>query len=410
MKQYLLTLCLAICLVALLPLNLSAQCNGDRFLNRVFTSVTDTQDIRYSYSNGTAGLRMDVYEPVGDDNTPARPLIILAHGGSFVGGDENLEDMQEFCTRFAKHGYVAAAIQYRLGNALQLTDSVQMMGVVVKAVHDMKAAVRYFHEDAATVNRFKVDTSKVFVGGASAGAILAAHLVYLTDINEMPNYIADVISNNGGAEGNSGYPNHSSQVQGLINFCGGLNSADWIDTGDLPLVSVHGNDDSTVAYGHGEVLASSAGAIFELVTLDGSGVMHARAEEQGVYNALWTIEGGEHMVHADAAHIDQSEQFVCDFLYPLVCNVVQDIESPEQFAFAVSIAPNPSQGNFTVQLPAETGQYQMALFDATGRQIAQYNQQDGGTLTLNENLPNGMYWLQVSHSKGTVTKPLAISR
>ncbi|MBK8470809.1 MAG: hypothetical protein IPL33_00550 [Sphingobacteriales bacterium] len=74
-----------------------------------------------------------------------------------------------------------------------------------------------------------------------------------------------------------------------------------IDAGDLPLVSIDGDIDSTVPYGHAEVLQSSAGMIFDLVTLDGSGVMHARAEAEGVYNALWTIEGGEHMVHADGA-------------------------------------------------------------------------------------------------------------
>lgn len=408
MKQPLQILLGIACLLALLPQNSSAQCDGTRFLNRVFTSVADTQDILYSYSNGAAGLRMDVYEPVGDNNTPARPLIILAHGGSFVGGDENVGDMQEFCTRFAQHGYVAASIQYRLGNALQLADSLQMIEVVVKAVHDMKAAVRYFHEDAATANRFRVDTTKVFVGGASAGAILASHLVYLTDLNEIPSYIADIVNNNGGVEGNSGYPNHSSQVYGLINFCGGLNSANWIDAGDLPLVSIHGDIDSTVPYGHGEVLQSSAGMIFDLVTLDGSGVMHARAEAEGVYNALWTIEGGEHMVHADGAHIDQSEQFVSDFLYPLVCNTVIGIESPEQFAFAVSVAPNPNNGNFTVQLPDEKGNYYLRLFDAAGRCLGQYVQPDGGQIDLQQSLPQGAYWLQITHAKGSVTKTLVV--
>ena len=402
---HLATLCLLL-LASISPI--LAQCNGDRYLNSVFTAVNDTQNIKYSYSNGATGLRMDVYEPAGDINAPARPLIIMAHGGSFTAGDENSADIVEICTRFAKHGYVAASIQYRLANLTQLIDSTQMIGVVLRAVHDMKASVRYFREDAATVNRFNIDSTKIFVGGASAGAILAAHLVYLNDLTEVPTYIADIVAANGGIDGSSGYPNHSSTVQGLINFCGGLNKAEWIDAGDVPLVSIHGNVDSTVPYGHGEVLQSSGGALFDLVTLDGSQIMHARAESEGVYNALWTIAGGEHMVHTDAAHIDQTETFVCNFLYPLVCTDVNGIESAEQFAFAVSIAPNPNQGTFHVQLPQENGTYQVALFDAVGKQLAQYSQVSGGTFDIAQNLAKGIYWLQVNHAKGTVTKPIVV--
>ncbi|MBK8470808.1 MAG: T9SS type A sorting domain-containing protein [Sphingobacteriales bacterium] len=107
-------------------------------------------------------------------------------------------------------------------------------------------------------------------------------------------------------------------------------------------------------------------------------------------------------------HIDQSEQFVSDFLYPLVCNTVIGIESPEQFAFAVSVAPNPNNGNFTVQLPNEKGNYYLRLFDAAGRCLAQYVQPDGGQIDLQQSLPQGAYWLQITHAKGSVTKTLVV--
>ena len=56
---------------------------------------------------------MDIYTPVGDNYTN-RPLLIFAHGGSFIGGSKTNPTMVDLCETFAKRGYVTASINYRL--------------------------------------------------------------------------------------------------------------------------------------------------------------------------------------------------------------------------------------------------------------------------------------------------------
>ena len=39
---------------------------------------------------------------------------------------------------------------------------------------------RYFREDAATINKYNIDPNHIYVGGASAGAIMAVQVEYST--------------------------------------------------------------------------------------------------------------------------------------------------------------------------------------------------------------------------------------
>lgn len=96
-----------------------AQCVG-RYFNYIFpANPILTSNIAYGSnvkSNGaTESLELDVYEPNGDSLTPARPLVLIAHGGSFVGGSKTGTDVVPICKDLAKLGYVAVAIEYRLG-------------------------------------------------------------------------------------------------------------------------------------------------------------------------------------------------------------------------------------------------------------------------------------------------------
>jgi hypothetical protein len=57
--------------------------------------------------------------------------------------------------------------------------------VVVKAISDAKAAVRYFSKDAATTNTYKVDTNRMYFGGNSAGSIIGVQYAYIDDTLEL---------------------------------------------------------------------------------------------------------------------------------------------------------------------------------------------------------------------------------
>src|SRR5262249_29826760 len=131
-------------LLALFCFNASAQLpdtSGGRYANDLFLQITLTSNVSY----GTAmtvfstpqTLLLDVYEPTGD-TVQMRPLLIFAHGGSFLGGTKLDQDVVELCNRFAHMGYVCASIEYRLGIGLPV-DSVNAGRAVIRAVQDMKA-------------------------------------------------------------------------------------------------------------------------------------------------------------------------------------------------------------------------------------------------------------------------------
>ncbi len=67
---------------------------GVRYKDVVFTQVK-MDSLVYSSPHGRP-LYMDVYQPVGD-TAQQRPLIILAHGGSFMHGNRKSDCIPALC-------------------------------------------------------------------------------------------------------------------------------------------------------------------------------------------------------------------------------------------------------------------------------------------------------------------------
>ena len=96
---------------------------------------------------------MDIYTPAGD-SCSNRPLLIFAHGGTFIFGSKSNPTMVDLCESFAKKGYVTASINYRLAGDIVgfiqqftfYTDTESAYEVVLNAVMDGKAAIRYFRK------------------------------------------------------------------------------------------------------------------------------------------------------------------------------------------------------------------------------------------------------------------------
>ena len=195
-------------------------CDGNRYRADVFENFTETTGLKYgegtTFGGNFQGLFLDVYEPEGDTET-LRPVIILAFGGSFIGGAR--EDMAFLCEAYAKRGYVAVTIDYRLydGALFPLPSAEDMTDVVIKSISDMKAAIRYMREDAATTNLYKIDPDNIFVGGISAGSITAAHTAVIDSTDTFTDELMTILEANGGWEGNtSDNFEYSSDVQGYI--------------------------------------------------------------------------------------------------------------------------------------------------------------------------------------------------
>ena len=347
----------------------SPTCDGSRYLQPVFAQVDTTFNVFFgvntTYSGDVDSLYMDVYQPVGDAATQ-RPLLILAFGGSFVVGQR--EDMAPLCHYYAQHGYVTATIDYRLftGPFFPFPDSVVFADVVVKAVGDMKAAVRFFREDAATVNQFKIDSQLIMVGGGSAGAITALQVAYMDSLDALPPYLQTAVQNNGGFEGNTNTAmSHNSSVQGVLNLSGALGSASWMDAGDAPVFSVHDDGDNIVPYGQGYGTFVNQPISY----LEGSQVITDTAIALGIPNQLITIPNSSgHVSYVnDTLWQDSIFGSSLTFLETIVCpNVMNTIEIPTT-APSVLVYPNPAAEQVHLQLEGLLENTHYAVYNTVGQ-------------------------------------------
>lgn len=245
-------------------LSLSAQ--SLRYFDTVFNEVKTDSNIvygsNYTYNVLSAqfgltqeDLTLDIYQPV-DDTLSNRPLIIWAHGGSFLGGTKNDADIEYFCNEFAKRGFVTTSINYRLGFEAPV-DSVEAVRAVYRALQDGRAAVRYMRSIADSLH---VDPNKIYFGGTSAGAFIALNITYLNLPEEVPSYLdtnarlsLNAIRGFGldGIEGLTNDIKESSEIQGIINFCGATKTTNWLADSyarNTPIISMHGTEDGTVPY------------------------------------------------------------------------------------------------------------------------------------------------------------------
>jgi len=314
-----------------------AQCNG-RYESAIFNSV-DTTTVYYSdniiYQDDFH--KMDIYIPNGDTVTN-RPLIIFLHGGSFLGGDKAQTECVDFCTEFAKKGYVTASPNYRYADDAQSFALFQeeQYKTVLKSVSDIKGAIRYFRHSFANGNPYGIDENAIFIGGSSAGAVAALHLAYIDNMSDLPTIVAEpltggsfnvqqlVASIGGDLEGDAGYFNYSSKVNGVISFAGGINDVNWIDSNDEPLVSCQGDIDQTVSYNCGPGLG-----VPTVLELCGTSAMHPQADLVNIINEKLVFTGADHG-WCSAGNNDpkfiQAMNFTTTFLYPLLpCNDINSI-------------------------------------------------------------------------------------
>lgn len=126
------------------------SCDNNRFIEEIFSSVDLSSNIVYGSAVNVSGsnqsLEMDIYQPSGDTMS-ARPLIVFAHGGSFLFGSKTSSDIVTMCNKYSKSGYVTASINYRLGFEGFIPTENTATETVYRATTDMRAAIRFFYKD-----------------------------------------------------------------------------------------------------------------------------------------------------------------------------------------------------------------------------------------------------------------------
>lgn len=398
MKTTLLTLFLAL---ASFSFGQHPTCDGTRYLSPVF-AVDQTLGITYGNSTSIGGtnadLLLDFFEPSGDVAT-SRPLIIFAFGGSFIGGAR--EDMHDFCNYYAAHGYACATIDYRLydGAFFPLPDSIVMTDEVIKALSDMKAAIRFFKEDAATANTYRVDPNFIIVGGISAGAIVATHAGMLDSTDLIEPYILPLVNNNGGWKGNSSTNlQYDEEVLSVLNFSGALRSGDYIESGDVSILSVHDELDEVVPYAADYATI----ATFPIIRLEGSYIIHQNATAVGLNSELITYENstGHVSYFGNAASTDSLGQRTLQFLYPQICGAGAGVETIAPVV-DFKMYPNPAQASVTIEWK-NTANFTVNLLDVSGRMIVSKKGQSGKTMINVEGFTPGMYFIELMNAEAGI--------
>lgn len=250
----------------------------ERYLDKVFDEVTVTADVQYGTNVSIIAivlgidslpqpenLFMDIYEPVGD-TLAERPVVIFAHRGDFLPavinqspyGTKGDSAVVEMCRDFAKRGFVAVSMDYRLGWN-PFGDALEIKRTVLEASYrisqDMRNAVRFLRKTAAEDDNPYRISDQFAVGGFDAAGFAANSVAYLKrndqtllpkflDFGTMPPtpFIIEEVHGNPYGTNEAllnipNFPNYSSDVSAVIDFEGGLGDFSWIEAGDPPTIS-----------------------------------------------------------------------------------------------------------------------------------------------------------------------------
>ncbi len=120
-----------------------------------------TKDIAY-VENGHSRHKLDVYQPANTtSNKPSLPVVFWIHGGGWQAGDKS--DVALKPKVLTDRGFVFVSTNYRLLPEVPMQELIQ----------DVAKSLAWVHKNIA---KYSGDPQRIFVGGHSAGAQLAALL------------------------------------------------------------------------------------------------------------------------------------------------------------------------------------------------------------------------------------------
>lgn len=300
-------------------------------------------------------LKLDVYYPsLTIDTMAKRPFIMMIHGGGLVSGEKI--NFTKVCIEFAKRGFVAATIDYRLGFNCNL-DIQSKEKAAYRAQQDANAALRFAVQNAKLL---RIDTSWMFVGGGSAGSVTALGIVYISQ-KEWNSILPGIETTLGKLNANGNNLTHKYSLKGIFNNWGAMLTQFIQDEELLPMVSFHGDNDTTVG-----IDSSLGGGCLEVTPSYGSRQLHYLLTSKGVCSDLSVRPGGGHGVYEDSLGVELRVGRAACFFKSIACqsctnfyqidstfatcsktNVVDEIYKNE----LVTIQPNPFYDHFSVTTP-----------------------------------------------------------
>lgn len=213
-------------------------------ISKMFTGINASPVEYKTFVYCDHGLQLDFYQA---QTKGYKPCVIVIHGGSWAGGDN--KQLPELNWQLAKDGYNVAAIRYRLAPESHSPAPVE----------DVHAAINYLKLHAGELN---IDTNNFVLLGRSAGgqiAMIAAYTFHDPCIKGVINYY-------GPADMVWGYHNPASLLvynscKVMEDYLGGTyqqlpkqyvssSPIEMVTKDAVPTLTIHGEIDALVAYGH----------------------------------------------------------------------------------------------------------------------------------------------------------------
>ena len=352
------------------------------------------------------------------DNLSKRPFILLIHGGEYQVGSLSLNE--NLSQQFAMRGYVAATINYRLsqwqtGNCLS-SDSVLLWQNYYRSIQDTRAALRYFVHYA---KNFQIDTSWLFVGGQSSGAITSLAVAFQDQ--QETNAVTGPQNSGDIDHADNSLTDHFS-IKGVLNEFGAIKYTADIDANEnIPVISMHAQNDPLVPYGFNYLKWGLCGNAYPLA--NGSGEIQQRLLSLGICGELNYSPSAKHVnLVADDYVVKHTSCFfnsvmknsckadtflIEDNIKPECCFKIAD-SIHKGFRTALYDAPAIfySEHHLVIEIAGDGSNFSAEVYNVWGMKMAQFDVLKPGENFLPIEL-SGIYFVVVNqHKYPVITKKL----
>ena len=223
-------------------------CIPYRFTDNYYFRSRDIQhdkDIVYgqalNYKGDITTVDLDIFYPkFSVDSLKLRPLIMLIHGGI---GSQDKTQMYKYCPLFAQRGFVVATINVR-DEYERNPDENSVISGAYSTLQDSHAALRFLVSNS---KEFGIDTSAIFVGGTSHGAVQSTALAYINqqDLNKRFPLITEPL---GRFDNSTNDIKTTFTIRGVLDMWGQILDTSLISSEEaqnIPIIMFHGTADSS---------------------------------------------------------------------------------------------------------------------------------------------------------------------
>jgi predicted esterase len=420
------------------PLNWNNEVCGSKLLSELsqshYPSCLPQVYERVVYQKGAVlynglkkDLSLDLYVPYDlhttNDLSQKRPLLVLVHGGGFLGGNEDV--FQHHALFFAELGYVVASINYRLGVADGVNNleefcgyEKQVFAAMYRATQDTRKAIQFLYDNA---NTYHIDRDNILALGHSAGAINVLNSALL-DADELPyNFVADL-----------GALPPKPPVKAYIPWAGAIASLDMIDKDEnTPMFFIHGTCDPLVPYDQGNLICPDLPFGF------GAKAIVGRKKTLCHNYHLLGIQKGDHGMGGSETEVLpklmawMKNQIVCGqakqtcesinartpsiCLETVICPATQSClvatREPRPNERQPRIYPNPSAGNTTINIELEEemgSRGELYLYNVQGQELRREKFMAREFQLAVPDLSPGVYLLKIRTDQQVIKSQLLI--